>query len=208
MSCFLSIHYTLYVIMLNSLIYIFLAPVMIGTAMAYGDGIENLPIAAVISSLSIIAYLVNRFMFARIKSYLRFDNLALIEFFTFLFLGPIGVAFTYYVQSGEINSAVVLSGFPCGLYAIALTSLRNVKSFLLPKFLLCILLAPLMSVLIYFITFDHVKTLSTAILVPISIPIVLRSLALTDGSSVNRAFIMTIKVLIVYCLIFSMGWIL
>ena len=173
-----------------------IAPVLLGTAMAYGDGVEHWPSAA----LALVAALLIQvgtnfandyydfksgvdspahlgplrvvesglvppksmqcafilvFLFAALASAclaLRggmpiviiavtallsgffytagpfpLGYIGLGEIFAFLFFGPIAVAGTYYVQSFEMNSAVIMAGFMPGFLSAAILVVNNLR---------------------------------------------------------------------------------
>jgi len=85
------------------------------------------------------------------------------DIFVLIFFGPIAVAGTYYVQSLEINMAVILAGFGPGLISMAILSVNNMRdidsdkksgkktlavrfgrTFAQNEYLLCIILAGLL----------------------------------------------------------------
>ncbi|MCB0376252.1 MAG: 1,4-dihydroxy-2-naphthoate polyprenyltransferase, partial [Sinomicrobium sp.] len=49
------------------------------------------------------------------------------DIFVLIFFGPVAVAGTYYVQSYELNMAVVLAGFGPGLLSVAILSINNLR---------------------------------------------------------------------------------
>ena len=158
---------------------------------------------------------------------LALGYLGLGDFFVLIFFGPVAVAGTYYVQSLEINMAVILSGLGPGLISVAILTINNLRdidtdrksnkrtlavrfgrSFALNEFLFCILTASLLPSFIYFLIEDHIAILATNLTVLLSIPVIKTVLTKIDGPSLNNALAYTGRLLLVYSLLFSIGWIL
>jgi len=148
------------------------------------------------------------------------------DLFVLIFFGPVAVAGTYYVQSFEINMAVVLSGFAPGLISVAILSINNLrdikddhktgkntlavrfgKLFTIYEYLACILLASLIPVLIYALIEDHIAILTCASISLIAIPTMNIVSSKSDGPSLNHALAQTGRLLIIYSVVFSIGWI-
>ena len=149
------------------------------------------------------------------------------EFLVFIFFGPVAVAGTYYLQSLEMNSAVVLAGFAPGFLSCAVLTVNNLRdiatdsaagkktmavrfgrSFATSEYLFFILAAALMPVSIFFITQDHLYTLVSVVICLAAIPLASIVYSRTDGPSLNLALADTGKLLLVYSVLFSLGWIL
>ena len=153
--------------------------------------------------------------------------LGLGEIFVLIFFGPIAVSTTYYLQSLEINMAVFLSGFAPGLLSMAILGVNNLRdidsdrksnkntlavrfgrSFALTEYLICIFTASIIPVLIYALIEDHLPIISTVIIPLLAIPSIKMVLTKIDGPSLNQALANTGKLLFLYSLLFSIGWIL
>ena len=272
-----------------------LAPVLIGTSMAIGDGIEHLPtaIVALLTALAIqigtnltndyfdfkngadtserigptrvmqaglvssgamkiaIAlsllltlvgcfYLVQRggwiiamigilavisgFLYTAGPRPLGYAGLG--DIFVFIFFGPVAVAGTYYVQSLEINMAVILAGVAPGLISVGILTINNLRdmdtdaksekrtlavrfgrSFACSEFLYCLLGASLMPVVICSLIQDHGDILMAAVIAILAVPIFKTVLTKLDGPSLNRALGLTSRLLLIYSVLFSIGWI-
>ncbi len=148
------------------------------------------------------------------------------DIFVFVFFGPVAVAGTYYVQTFEINLAVIAAGIAPGLIATAILAINNLRdidsdrksgkntlavrfgrSFAISEYLFCILAASLMPVLIYTITDDHVQILVAVITCLIAIPTIKTVASKIDGPSLNKALASTGQLLLIYSILFSIGWI-
>lgn len=149
------------------------------------------------------------------------------DFLVFIFFGPVAVAGTYYVQSLELNAAVIFAGFGPGLLSVAILTVNNLRdmdsdlksgkktlavrfgrSFALSEYLSCVLGACIMPVFIYMFIEDHLPTLASVIVSLAAIPIIRTVLTKTDGPSLNSALASTAQLLLFYSVLFSIGWIL
>jgi len=147
------------------------------------------------------------------------------DFFVLIFFGPVAVAGTYYVQSYEMNMAVILAGFAPGLISVAILSINNLRdidndrkagkntlavrfgrSFAINEYLGSIITASLIPVLIYGLIEDHLNILFCTTLMFIAIPVIKTVTTKSDGPSLNRALAQTGRLLMIYSIIFAIGW--
>jgi len=273
-----------------------IAPVVIGTGMAYGDGICHFPTAAVclitaifiqvgtnlandyfdfkkgadtqerigptrvtqaglISQQAIKASIFLTFTLAALSSLYLINRggwpLAIIaglailsgllytagpcplgyiglgDLFVFIFFGIVAVAGTYYVQSFELNMAVVLAGIAPGLISMAILTVNNLRdidtdrqhgkktlavrfgrSFAQTEYLLAVISAGLTPLLIYLFIKDHPNILLCPLVLLGAIPGIKTVLTKTDGPSLNAALAFSGQMLLVYSVLFAIGWIL
>ena len=178
------------------------------------------PIAVIgISSIiSGIAYTAGRY---------ALGYLGLGELFVLIFFGPVAVAGTYYVQSLEINLAVILAGLGPGMISVGILTINNLRdietdfksnkrtlavrfgrSFAIQEYLFSIIFAGLTPILLYSIMEDHLPILATSLILFLAIPIIITVISKTDGPSLNNALAQTGKLLFIYTIIFSIAWIL
>lgn len=148
------------------------------------------------------------------------------DVFVLIFFGPVAVAGTYYVQSLEMNLAVILAGIAPGLISTAILSVNNLRDqitdaktgkrtlavrfgrgFAQKEYMFCILLAALMPILIYAYIQDHIEILFSAIISLMAIPAFQVVCTKDDGPSLNQALAFTGKILLIYSVLFSLGWI-
>lgn len=153
--------------------------------------------------------------------------LGLGDLFVFIFFGPVAVAGTYYVQSLEMNTAVILAGLAPGFISVAILTVNNLRdiesdrkcgkytlpvrwgrSFALSEYLFCIFAASLIPVFMYVFIQDHVAVLMCAGISMLAIPAIKTVLTQTDGASLNTALAQTGKLLMIYSILFSIGWVL
>jgi 1,4-dihydroxy-2-naphthoate octaprenyltransferase len=151
--------------------------------------------------------------------------LGLGDIFVFIFFGPVAVGGTYYVQSLEINDAVILAGIGPGLLSTAILVVNNYRdiesdqkagkktlavrfgrSFAQSEYLLCIMGATLMPIVLYVLTEDYREILLACSIGLLAIPAIKTVLTKTDGPSLNKALALTGQLLLVYSILFSFGW--
>ena len=149
------------------------------------------------------------------------------DLLAFVFFGPIAVAVTYYVQSFEMNAAVFMAGFAPGLFSVAILTVNNLRdmegdqragkktlavrfgrSFALSEYLFCLLTAALIPVFIYMLIQDHLAILTSVLTALAAVATIKTVLTKTDGPSLNAALAATGKLLLIYSILFSAGWIL
>lgn len=149
------------------------------------------------------------------------------DLFVLIFFGPVAVGGTYYAQSLEMNMAVLLAGFAPGFISVAILTINNLRdmrsdektgkhtlavrfgrSFTISEYLFAIIIASLIPVFIYWLIEDHIAILACSALIIIAIPVIKTVCEKSDGPSLNKALAQTGKLLMVYSLIFSLGWVL
>ena len=148
------------------------------------------------------------------------------EIFVLIFFGPVAVGGTYYLQTLEINLAVILAGLSPGLISTALLTVNNLRDihtdekagkrtlavrfgpiFARIEYLLSILIACLMPLFLLVIDPAHPYSLA-AILVIILAGHPIKAVLFDEISpELNTALASTGKILLFYSLVFSLGWI-
>jgi len=153
--------------------------------------------------------------------------LGLGDILVLIFFGPVAVGGTYYVQSYEINAAVILAGFAPGFISVAILTVNNLRdiqsdrqsgkrtlavrfgrSFAVSEYLFSLITAASIPVLIYMLIQDHIMILVCITLLFFSIPVMKTVLSSSNGSALNHALGMTGRLLMIYSILFSIGWIL
>jgi 1,4-dihydroxy-2-naphthoate octaprenyltransferase len=148
------------------------------------------------------------------------------EIFVIFFFGPVAVGGTYYVQTLTISMPVVVSGLAPGLFSVAIltvNNLRDVKSdhlagkktlavrfgvtFSKFQYLLSITIACLMPIVLLLDNGRHFYSLLTAVVLLAAIPSI-KTVFTSEGVVLNHVLESTGKLLLLYSLIFSIGWIL
>lgn len=152
--------------------------------------------------------------------------LGLGEILVLIFFGPVAVGGTYYVQSFELNLAVILAGLASGLLSSAILVVNNLRdidtdkkagkktlavrfgrTFAQSEYFLCVIAASLMPILIYGITQDHIHTLPAVMIALLALPSIHTVFTKSDGPSLNHTLADTSYLLILFTAIFSLGWI-
>jgi len=148
------------------------------------------------------------------------------DLFVLIFFGPVAVAGTYYVQSLELNMAVVLAGLAPGLISVAILTVNNLRdidsdriagkktlavrfgaSFAQTEYITCIALASIVPIFIFMFIHDHIAIMSCSIIILFAIPAIKIIFRPTDGLAMNQALGFTGKLLMIYSIIFSITWI-
>lgn len=147
------------------------------------------------------------------------------DLFVFVFFGPVAVAGTYYVQSFELNMAVILAGFAPGLISAAILTVNNYRdieedqrahkrtlavrfgrTFAQAEYLWAMLLATLMPVIIYGLIMDHPGILLATFTSILAIKPMQVMLTTHQGLALNQTLATTGKLLLVYSILFAVGW--
>lgn len=153
--------------------------------------------------------------------------LGLGELFVFIFFGPVAVGGTYFVQTLDLNWAVVIAGFAPGFLSCAILSVNNLRDidgdrrsgkmtlavrwgreFAISEYLFCILAACFVPFLVFLITADHEGAVLAALVGFLAIPTVRTVMTTLEPQALNRALAQTSRWIFVYSMIFSLGWIL
>jgi len=148
------------------------------------------------------------------------------DLFVLIFFGPVAVGGTYYVQSYEINMAVILAGFAPGLISVAILVVNNLRdiecdrksgkntlavrfgrAFAISEYLYSLIAATLIPVMIFFLIEDHAAILACPVVLFLAVPIIKSVCVKTDGPSLNHALAQTGRLLMIFSIIFSLGWI-
>lgn len=153
--------------------------------------------------------------------------LGLGDILVFMFFGPVAVAGTYYVQSLELNSAIIFAGVAPGLFSVAILTVNNLRDidsdrksgkntlavrfgrgFALSEYLFCVLGACVVPVFIYMFIEDHVLILVSSAMSLAAIPTIKTVLTRTEGVALNAALASTARLLLIYSVLFAAGWLL
>lgn len=149
------------------------------------------------------------------------------DLFVLIFFGPVAVGGTYFVQTYELNYAIVLAGFGPGLIAMAILAVNNYRdiesdqrsgkktlavrfgrTFAQYEYAGAILTAALIPVVIYLLIQDHVAILYSSMVGLFALPGIKTVFSSMEGPQLNQALAYTGKVLLIYSFMFSAGWIL
>jgi 1,4-dihydroxy-2-naphthoate octaprenyltransferase len=151
--------------------------------------------------------------------------LGLGDLFVLIFFGPVAVAGTYYVQALSVNWIVILAGFGPGFISVAILTVNNLRdihgdrksgkktlavrfgaSFAMKEYYYCLLMAAIIPVIVFLVSGSY-KYLSLTLALLFFIPGVLKVIhSQMDGPSLNNALAFTGKLLLIYGILFSLGW--
>jgi len=149
------------------------------------------------------------------------------DIFVLMFFGPVAVGGTYYVQTLQINATVLLAGLSPGLFSVAILTVNNLRdirgdrsagkqtlpvifgqSFGKAEYLAAIIVACLIPAGLYVGSGEHVYTLLVMLIPVMALPVIKVVFANRDGPSMNEALAATGRFLILYAVLFSVGWLL
>lgn len=148
------------------------------------------------------------------------------DVFVLVFFGPVAVGGTYFVQALTLPPEVVVAGLAPGLLSTAIlvvNNLRDIKSdsqvgkntlavrfgptFARGEYLTMVLLGALTPVLLVIMTGEHFPALlACGVLIP-AVPII-RSMFTESDAALDKNLGRTGKILVLYSVLFSVGWML
>lgn len=154
--------------------------------------------------------------------------LGLGDLFVLVFFGPVAVGGTYYVQTLDLTPDVLVAGLMPGLFSTAILTVNNLrdadtdvrtgkktlavrfgKTFARWEYLLCMLAAGgVIPVYLCLRAGGHWPALAGCAALVAAIPLVRNVYTSADGAVLNNALAGTGKVLLLFSVLFSIGWIL
>ncbi len=148
------------------------------------------------------------------------------DVFVLVFFGPVAVGGTYYLQTGAINSAVIIAGLAPGLLSTAILTVNNFRdietdkqagkktlavrfgsNFAIYEYIFCVILGCVVPVIVCVLSGNWWSCLSLiAILFAFKNIKTIRTQP--DGETSNKLLADTGKLLLVYSVLFSVGQVL
>lgn len=147
------------------------------------------------------------------------------EIFVFVFFGPVAVGATYYIQTLEINPAIILAGFGPGLISAAILVVNNLRDietdrkankrtlavrygveFSQAQYYLMLCGAALMPMVIYAVIRERVEIFFASAFILFTTTALRAVFKNSNPASLNRALSDTGLLLLLYSLLFSFGW--
>jgi 1,4-dihydroxy-2-naphthoate octaprenyltransferase len=144
-----------------------------------------------------------------------------------IFFGFVAVGGTYYVQTRTINAAVLIAGAGPGLLSTAILAVNNLRDretdratgkhtlavrfgvrFARYEYLLSILITACLPIVLCGLTHDHYATLVSMPVLLLSLPSIRSVFHEEVGPQLNHVLGKTGRVLFLYSMAFSVGWIL
>ncbi len=156
-----------------------------------------------------------------------YGYLGLGEAFVFAFFGPIAVGGTYYLQVLELPYEVVVMGFAPGLFSVAILTVNNLRDidgdreagkwtlavrygsgFARAEYTVALLAATWIvpGYVCWEVSGHNMALIGGAALLP-ALPTLWTVLTKSDGESLNRALANTGKILLLFGILFSVGWV-
>jgi 1,4-dihydroxy-2-naphthoate octaprenyltransferase len=151
----------------------------------------------------------------------------LADLFVLMFFGPVAVAGTYWVQAMQINAVVIAAGVAPGLFSVAILTVNNLRdidsdreagkktlavrcgrTFARWEYTLALGLACLLPVAPVAVTGRHYLVLMALMTIIPAARAAARVLGGAEGSSLNQVLAYTGRLLLLYSLLFSIGWLL
>ncbi|MBT8401238.1 MAG: 1,4-dihydroxy-2-naphthoate polyprenyltransferase [Rhodothermia bacterium] len=152
-------------------------------------------------------------------------SLGLADLFVFVFFGPVAVAGTYYVQTLTINAPVIIAGLAPGALSVAILLVNNTrdvgedalsgKRTLIVRlgrqwgarlYGLCLGVASAVPIVLA-LSHPASSTVLVALLaLPAGVYVLHRMRSETDGARFNQFLARTAQVLLLYSILFSIGW--
>ena len=154
--------------------------------------------------------------------------LGLGDVFVLFFFGPVAVAGTYYVQAQALSAAPVVAGLAPGLFSTAILTVNNLRDiegdriagkktlavrfgrgFARFEYLASIALASVgVPFALYWTTGEHRPILVSGAALLLALPLIYTVFTKTDGPALNGVLAGTGKLLLVFSLLFCVGWLL
>lgn len=144
-----------------------------------------------------------------------------------VFFGPVAVGGTYYVQALTINTTVLLAGLSPGLFSVAILTVNNLRdmdsdrrsgkntlpvrfgrSFARGEYVAVIALGSAIPALLHASFGSHPCAALTLVTPLFAIPLIRTVLKSRDGPALNITLAHTGKLLLLFAVLFSVGWLL
>lgn len=152
------------------------------------------------------------------------SHLGLGELFVLIFFGPVAVGGTYFIQSLEINAAVLLMGLACGFFSTAIIAVNNLRDietdgkagkrtlavrfgpdWARQEYVACLMAACLLPAAVFALTGDHPLTLAASLVLFHCLPLI-HSVYLDRDEELNDLLAYTGRVFVLFVMIYSLGW--
>jgi len=150
--------------------------------------------------------------------------LGLGDLFVLVFFGPVAVGGTYYVQALALTPAVLWAGVATGLISTALLAVNNLRDvdtdvrvgkrtlavrlgsgFARAEYVFCLVVASLIPVGLAFAGLGPWGACAATSLLVLGIP-AMRQVLTANGAVLNETLGQTGKLLLIYSVLFSLGW--
>ena len=151
----------------------------------------------------------------------------LADIFVLFFFGPVAVGGTYYVQALQIDSNVIISGLAPGFFSMAILTVNNLRdidtdtragkktlpvrwgrTFARIEYLILVILASVVPLILTLRAHNHYYSLAAVLVIPAALPSIKTVFTSVDGPALNNTLASTGRLLLLYSVIFSVGWVL
>lgn len=151
--------------------------------------------------------------------------LGVADLFVFIFFGPVAVAGTYYVQALELAPITIVAGFAPGFLSVAILLVNNIRDidedreagkktlvvrtgrpFAVSLYLACFAGAGITTLIVAAVAPAHWWALAALVVVPIGVLNTAKLNKSTEPAVLNPLLGATARMLLVYCVLFSIGW--
>jgi len=147
------------------------------------------------------------------------------DLFVLIFFGPVAVGGTYYVQTMAMDTTVLSAALAPGLFSVAILTVNNLRDidsdraagkktlavrfgrpFSRLEYLVSIVAASSVPALLYIVNGQHPWAMLTLIVPVVAVPVIRRVFTSREGPPLNDALAATGKLLLLYSVLFSIGW--
>lgn len=203
--------------MRRATIVVFALAVLAGGYLIWRGGWPILAIGA-LSIFSAVLYTAGPYSLA---------DTGLADLFVLVFFGPVAVGGTYYVQALSINPVVLVAGLAPGLLSVGILLVNNIRDisedqragkktlpvrwgrpFGIGLYGACIAAAALVPIGCWAWTGAHPWAGVSAVIAPLAVPIVRKLATEDDPAALNPLLGATGRLLLLYSMLFSVGWVL
>ncbi len=149
------------------------------------------------------------------------------ELFVLIFFGPVAVGGTYYVQTLDMNWPVIVGGISPGLISVGILTVNNLRDIqsdsLIGKrtlsvrfgaaysriqYTCAIFQASVIPVILWIETGSHPYAIGAILTLPAALPAIKKVFICPSGAELNQVLDRTGQLLLLYGILFSIGWIL
>lgn len=191
--------------------------VLLGLYLVYKGG----PVILIIGLISIasgLLYTAGPFALAYI---------GLGDIFVLLFFGPVASAGTYYLQTAAINRYAVIAGLAPGLLSVAILTVNNIRdiqtdskvnkktiivrlgyNFGILEYIFCVSIACLVPIYLCLSTGGHFYSLASLIILVPAAKNIKTICSKPEDQTLNKTLESTAKQVLIYTVLFSVGWVL
>lgn len=146
------------------------------------------------------------------------------DLFVFVFFGPVAVGGTYYVQALSLSNDVLVASLAPGLFSTAILAVNNLRDmeedrktgkrtlavrfgqrFARREYLFCVLFGSFIPLFIYATSQIRPWSMLTVLVFIAALPVI-RTVYFAEGRILNTALARTGLLLLLYTLLFSVGW--